>query len=110
MIKRRRFGVGAHISSNLPHNNVLKSTFQVVGGMRAIWFDSTLAPTKQWKDGPFRSNAEPLIAKVGVIEVEGMTAVCNGGGGALGHPIEYIQLNTVTAGEVRYCCLLLAAS
>jgi NADH dehydrogenase (ubiquinone) Fe-S protein 6 len=43
------------------------------------------------------------VAKVDVIEVEGMTAVCNGGGGALGHPIEYIQLNTVTAGEIGEC-------
>jgi hypothetical protein len=31
-----------------------------------------------------------------------MTAICNGGGGALGHPTEYIQLNTVKPGEVRF--------
>jgi len=60
---------------------------------------TTLA-SHQWNAGPFRSNAERLVAKVPVIEVEGMTAKCNGGGGALGHPVEYIQLNTVTPGEV----------
>jgi hypothetical protein len=37
---------------------------------------------------------------VGVVEVEGMIAVCNGGGGALGHPTEYIELNTVTPNTV----------
>lgn len=34
------------------------------------------------------NNVEP-------IKVDGIVAVCDGGGGALGHPIEYIQLNTV---------------
>eukprot|EP00619_Florenciella_sp_RCC1007_P001038 CAMPEP_0205920968 /NCGR_PEP_ID=MMETSP1325-20131115/12056_1 /ASSEMBLY_ACC=CAM_ASM_000708 /TAXON_ID=236786 /ORGANISM="Florenciella sp., Strain RCC1007" /LENGTH=116 /DNA_ID=CAMNT_0053288719 /DNA_START=11 /DNA_END=361 /DNA_ORIENTATION=+ len=64
-----------------------------------------------WQDGPFRSNAEVLIDGVPVIEVEGMTAVCNGGGGALGHPIEYIQLNTARDGKnpmveiCKYCGL-----
>mmetsp|Transcript_90604 Transcript_90604/g.258843 ORF Transcript_90604/g.258843 Transcript_90604/m.258843 type:complete len:121 (+) Transcript_90604:118-480(+) len=64
-----------------------------------------------WKDGPFRSNAEELVDQVPVIEVEGMTAICNGGGGALGHPIEYIQLNTARNGktpmveECKYCGL-----
>jgi NADH dehydrogenase (ubiquinone) Fe-S protein 6 len=57
----------------------------------------------QFKDGEFRSNAEKLISKVPVIEVEGYTAICTGGGGALGHPTEYIQLNTVTPGEVATC-------
>jgi NADH dehydrogenase (ubiquinone) Fe-S protein 6 len=45
--------------------------------------------------GLFRSDSEAQIAKVAVIEVKGNTAICDGGGGALGHPIEYIQLNTV---------------
>jgi len=35
-----------------------------------------------------------------VIEVEGMVAVCDGGGGALGHPKEYIELNTVIPNQV----------
>ena len=47
----------------------------------------------QWKDGAFRSNAEVLIDGVPVIEVDGTVAICNGGGGALGHPIEYIQVS-----------------
>lgn len=40
---------------------------------------------------PHRSNAEELISKVPVIKVKGPTATCNGGGGALGHPIEYVH-------------------
>lgn len=32
-------------------------------------------------------NAQPII------EVDGAIAVCDGGGGALGHPIEYIKLD-----------------
>lgn len=35
-----------------------------------------------------------------MIEVEGMVAVCDGGGGALGHPKEYIELNTVIPNQV----------
>jgi len=38
------------------------------------------------------SNAEKLINSVGVIKVKGSMAICDGGGGSLGHPIEYIQL------------------
>jgi NADH dehydrogenase (ubiquinone) Fe-S protein 6 len=53
-----------------------------------------------------RSDAEQRIAKVPVVEVEGNVAVCDGGGGALGHPLEYIQLDTVkhhTAQTCKYC-------
>ncbi len=57
--------------------------------------------------GHHRSNAQQLISKVPVIEVDGYGAVCDGGGGALGHPVEYIQLNTVSkAPQVcKYCGL-----
>mmetsp|Transcript_10106 Transcript_10106/g.17781 ORF Transcript_10106/g.17781 Transcript_10106/m.17781 type:complete len:124 (-) Transcript_10106:33-404(-) len=59
-------------------------------------------------DNVHRSNAEELIAKVPVIEVDTDVAVCDGGGGSLGHPLEYIQLNTSdpTIPEVcKYCGL-----
>ncbi|CAM9326717.1 unnamed protein product [Heterosigma akashiwo] len=58
--------------------------------------------------GLHRSNAEELIAKVAPIEVDGHIAVCDGGGGALGHPLEYIQLDTkdLTAPQTcKYCGL-----
>ena len=42
--------------------------------------------------GKHRSNALELIQKVPPIEVEGDVAVCDGGGGALGHPLEYIKV------------------
>jgi len=42
-----------------------------------------------------------------VIEVQGTQAVCDGGGGALGHPIEYIQLDNINTpyGVCMYCGL-----
>ncbi len=33
-----------------------------------------------------------LIQKQPIIEVDGDMAVCDGGGGALGHPLEYIKV------------------
>lgn len=38
------------------------------------------------------SDAMEKIQDTEVIEVEGDFAICNGGGGALGHPLEYIKL------------------
>ena len=55
-----------------------------------------------------RSNAEQLIDAVPIIDVEGSLAVCDGGGGALGHPLEFITLNMVHEGEAvqcKYCSL-----
>jgi NADH dehydrogenase (ubiquinone) Fe-S protein 6 len=37
-----------------------------------------------------------------IIEVEGEMAICDGGGGALGHPLEYISLQR-GPGVVEYC-------
>mmetsp|Transcript_24312 Transcript_24312/g.57615 ORF Transcript_24312/g.57615 Transcript_24312/m.57615 type:complete len:118 (-) Transcript_24312:129-482(-) len=47
------------------------------------------------------------IDSIPVIPVEGHLAICDGGGGALGHPIEYIQLNTRhhDAATCKYCGL-----
>ena len=42
-----------------------------------------------------------LVHKVPVIEVDGEMAVCDGGGGALGHPLEYISL--ARPGAIEYC-------
>ncbi|DAZ99664.1 TPA: hypothetical protein N0F65_001901 [Lagenidium giganteum] len=50
-----------------------------------------------------RSDAEQRIAQVPVVEVASNVAVCDGGGGALGHPLEYIQLDTVRHGEAQTC-------
>lgn len=33
-----------------------------------------------------------LIQKQPIIEVDGDMAICDGGGGALGHPLEYIKV------------------
>jgi NADH dehydrogenase (ubiquinone) Fe-S protein 6 len=42
-----------------------------------------------------------LVHKVPIIEVDGEMAVCDGGGGGLGHPYEYISL--ARPGSVEYC-------
>ena len=57
----------------------------------------------QYKHGKFRSDAEVNIKKIPAIEVEGHLAVCEGGGGSLGHPIEYIQLDNVNTNEPVAC-------
>ena len=46
----------------------------------------------QFKLGKHRSNALELIQRQPIIEVDGDIAICDGGGGALGHPLEYIKL------------------
>ncbi|KAK1931862.1 NADH dehydrogenase [ubiquinone] iron-sulfur protein 6 [Phytophthora citrophthora] len=53
-----------------------------------------------------RSDAEQRIAKVPIVELASDVAVCDGGGGALGHPVEYIQLDTRkhnTPQACKYC-------
>lgn len=73
-----------------------------------------------------KSVSEDLISNVSVIEVDGNMAVCTGGtcldrrsfatatshrllvrrhpgGGAMGHPIEYIQLNTTDPSIPQVC-------
>lgn len=60
-----------------------------------------------YKDGIHRSNAQKLVDEIPVIEVPGHVAVCDGGSGALGHPVEYIQLDTVSnePAVCKYCGL-----
>ena len=60
----------------------------------------------KYKLGKHRSNALELIEKVPVVEVEGERAICDGGGGALGHPLEYISLQRPNVIErCKYCGL-----
>jgi len=55
----------------------------------------------QYKLGKHRSNALELVHKIPIVEVDGEMAICDGGGGALGHPLEYISLQV--PGSVEYC-------
>jgi NADH dehydrogenase (ubiquinone) Fe-S protein 6 len=55
---------------------------------------------KQYALGKHRSNALELVHQYPVVEVDGDMAICDGGGGALGHPIEYISL---ARGGIEYC-------
>ena len=51
-----------------------------------------------------RSSAEELVARVPVVEVAADVALCDGGGGATGHPIEYVALNTRDGGATPVAC------
>jgi len=61
----------------------------------------------QYQEGQHRSNAQKLVNDVPVITVDARVAVCDGGSGALGHPVEYIQLDTVSnePQACKYCGL-----
>ena len=64
----------------------------------------------EFKLGKHRSNALELIQKVPIVEVEGEMAICDGGGGALGHPLEYISLERPNVVErCKYCGLRFAS-
>lgn len=52
---------------------------------------------------PGQPSPQESIHSIPVIEVEGHMAICDGGGGALGHPIEYIQLHTRHHDEPATC-------
>ena len=51
------------------------------------------------------SNAEAMIKSFTEepIVVDAHVAVCDGGGGALGHPLEFIQLNRVNPKTPEIC-------
>lgn len=49
------------------------------------------------------SDAMELIQAAPPIEVSGAVATCNGGGGPLGHPLEYIQINRADAKYPAIC-------
>jgi NADH dehydrogenase (ubiquinone) Fe-S protein 6 len=64
----------------------------------------------EYKLGKHRSNALELIEQVPVIEVEGERAICDGGAGPLGHPLEYISLQRPGVIErCKYCGLRFAS-
>eukprot|EP00521_Asterionellopsis_glacialis_P003084 CAMPEP_0195269506 /NCGR_PEP_ID=MMETSP0706-20130129/13808_1 /TAXON_ID=33640 /ORGANISM="Asterionellopsis glacialis, Strain CCMP134" /LENGTH=113 /DNA_ID=CAMNT_0040324625 /DNA_START=252 /DNA_END=593 /DNA_ORIENTATION=- len=52
--------------------------------------------------GKHRSNALDLVNQQPIIEVDGDIAICDGGGGALGHPVEYIKVGHRN-GEPKAC-------
>ena len=55
-----------------------------------------------------RSDAESLVNAQPVILVQGIKALCDGGGGATGHPVEYIKLDKregASPTPCKYCGL-----
>ena len=65
------------------------------------------------RNNKHRSNAIDKIFEVEPVVIDGNLAVCDGGGGALGHPVEYITLkfsNSQLAGVCKYCGLRFVSS
>lgn len=54
---------------------------------------------------PAPLSAMELIAKVPITFVQGRKAFCDGGGGALGHPKSYINLDNEGPMSCGYCGL-----
>lgn len=50
-----------------------------------------------------RSDAQERIAALPPVEVKGTVAMCDGGGGATGHPIEWIQLDKREGRQPETC-------
>jgi len=50
-----------------------------------------------------RSESQSFVSQVPVAEIDGHTAICEGGGGSLGHPVEYIELNPDEPSTCLYC-------
>lgn len=97
LLGRANMQTGVRAASSVVRgSNTAAGTSSWLVGARA------LSSGPQYKDGPHRSNAEKLVNDVPVIDVEGHVAVCDGGSGALGHPIEYIQLDTIS-NEPQVC-------
>lgn len=82
-----------------------RAAARVAAGSQQIGSRTSSGPI--YKEGIHRSNAQKLVNKVPVIEVPSTVAVCDGGSGALGHPVEYIQLDTVSnePAVCKYCGL-----
>ncbi|CCI10373.1 unnamed protein product [Albugo candida] len=89
------------VALHVPSYNALRATISS-GCERSF---ATIYDAKPRKEDTVRhrSDAEVRIAKLPIVEVEGSFAVCDGGGGALGHPLEYIQLDTVERYEPQTC-------
>ena len=71
-------------------------------GAHAARAASTSSQLPKYRHGIHRSNAESLVKEVKVLIVDDHVAVCDGGSAALGHPVEYIQLDTVS-NEPQIC-------
>jgi len=50
-----------------------------------------------------RSDAELRVARVPVVEVAADVAMCDGGGGSTGHPVEYIKLDLREGHAINPC-------
>ena len=73
------------------------------GGAGLLMRDaSTSSQLPKYRHGIHRSNAESLVKEVKVLIVDDHVAVCDGGSAALGHPVEYIQLDAVS-NEPQIC-------
>ncbi|RKP26925.1 hypothetical protein SYNPS1DRAFT_11453, partial [Syncephalis pseudoplumigaleata] len=70
---------------------------------RAVAIDNARFEQTDLEAQPRPMAAIDLIAEIPVIQVASRKAVCNGGGGALGHPRVYINLDDGQPQACGYC-------
>mmetsp|Transcript_10372 Transcript_10372/g.11909 ORF Transcript_10372/g.11909 Transcript_10372/m.11909 type:complete len:122 (+) Transcript_10372:217-582(+) len=108
----RRGVISASRSRPIAQRLSVRSRLQsvkAVQGSRAFATQATVTEATGNTGVKHRSDAEELISKTEVTVVDGPVALCDGGGGSLGHPIEYIKLDNRTPHipvECKYCGLL----
>ncbi len=74
----------------------------------AAAFSSAARPADLPVHNEHRSNAEAMVNALPVILVQSTTALCDGGGGATGHPVEYMKLDKregASPSVCKYCGL-----
>ncbi|KAI9595348.1 zinc-finger domain-containing protein [Syncephalis fuscata] len=70
---------------------------------RSVAIDNARFEQTELEAQPRPMAAIDLIAEIPVVQVEGRRAVCDGGGGALGHPKVYINLDDGKPNTCGYC-------
>lgn len=86
-----------HFATNIPSSPPRSSLHQPLGSVPK-------SADPEAVRGKWGSNAMDLIQQTEPIKVSGNVVACNGGGGSLGHPIEYIKLEG-EVGVCKYCGL-----
>jgi len=92
IVPRKYGGIGGTLSPVILRNKVDTRSMSTKFPFEDKSLEVQTRKKSPYKLGKHRSNALEMIEKQTVIEVEGNMAVCDGGGGVLGHPLEYIKL------------------
>ncbi|KAI8049588.1 zinc-finger domain-containing protein [Syncephalis plumigaleata] len=94
--------VGKDVAEQAPNRTQVWSKNQ---RERSVAIDNARFEQTDLAAQPRPMAAIDLIAEIPVVQVAGRKAVCNGGGGALGHPRVYINLDEGKPQACGYCGL-----